>query len=205
MSENWYPEKVIVGPEGVPRTYEFMKTAFESDQRFNYAEFGIYKADTARNICNLFPNSILHLFDYHRNIEEAKIKLASYKNTIYYYGNSQKYNDSYNWSLIKLISENNEMLLFDYCFIDGAHTVAIDALTYFLCDKLLKTGGYMDFDDYSWRLRGSSLDPSKIPAIAEQYTDEQIDAYQVKMIIEALVKRDVRYKEVIKDKIFRKL
>jgi hypothetical protein len=97
------------------------------------------------------------------------------------------------------------MLLFDYCFIDGAHTVAIDALTYFLCDKLLKTGGYMDFDDYSWRLRGSSLDPSKIPAIAEQYTDEQIDAYQVKMIIEALVKRDVRYKEVIKDKIFRKL
>jgi hypothetical protein len=106
---------------------------------------------------------------------------------------------------MKIIAENKGALLFDYCFLDGAHTVAIDALNFFLCDRLLKVGGYMDFDDYTWRLRGSSLDPSKIPAIAEQYTDEQMDAYQVKMIVDQLVRPDPRYQEVLKDKIFQKI
>ena len=97
------------------------------------------------------------------------------------------------------------MPIFDYCFLDGAHTVAVDALTYLLCDKMLRVGGYIDFDDYNWRLRGSSLDPSRIPEIGDQYTEEQIDAFQVKMIIDALVRRDARYKEVVKDKIFQKI
>lgn len=205
MSVNWYPSKVSVGPDGTAGTYEFMKSVFKSGQHFSYAEFGIYLADTARNICNLFPNSTLYLFDYYNAIELAKEKLAVFRNKIHYFGNTQKYNNSYNWSLIKLISENNGAQLFDYCFLDGAHTVAIDALNFFLCDKLLRVGGYMDFDDYEWRLRGSSLDPSKLPIIADQYTDEQIDAFQVKMIVDELVRRDPRYKEVVKNKIFQKI
>lgn len=63
----------------------------------------------------------------------------------------------------------------------------------------------MDFDDYTWRLRGSSLDPSKVPEIYLQYTDEQIDSYQVKTIVDTLVKKDLRYEEVVKNKIYRKI
>ena len=59
----------------------------------------------------------------------------------------------------------------------------------------------MDFDDYNWTLRGSSLDPTKVPQIAEQYTDEQIDSCQVQMIVDELVRRDGRYRQVFKDKI----
>jgi hypothetical protein len=63
----------------------------------------------------------------------------------------------------------------------------------------------MDFDDYTWRLRGSSLDPVKVPAIAAQYTDEQIDAQQVKMIVDHLVRPDRRYEAVLRNKVFRKV
>jgi len=205
MTEPWYPERLVVGPDGTTATYKFMQSVFQQNQHFSYAEFGIYKADTARNICELFPNAILHLFDFTIAIREAQGKLRKYPNRMFFYENTQKYNDSYNWSLMKLIKEQNGNPVFDYCFLDGAHTVAIDALNFFLCDRLLRVGGYMDFDDYGWRLRGSSLDPAKVPQIADQYTDEQIDAYQVKMIVDDLVRRDARYKEIKQGKVFQKI
>lgn len=137
--------------------------------------------------------------------KKLKKTLEPYSNKISYYSNSPQYCDSYNWELIKLINSQNGTPFLDYCFLDGAHTFAIDALSFFLCDRLLNVGGYMDFDDYHWRLRGSSMDPSKLPIIAKQYTDEQIDAQQVKMIVDELVRRDPRYKEVVKNKIFQKI
>ncbi len=205
MFEKWYPNKVRVGPQGTPGTYEFMKKVFGKEQHFTYGEFGFYQADTARNICEIFPNATLHLFDFFENIPPAKEKLGKFSNRVHFYGNSQKYNDSYNWSLIQLIIQQQNQPLFDYCFLDGAHTFAIDALNFFLCDKLTRVGGFIDFDDYGWTLRGSSLDPSKIPQILDQYTDEQIDSRQVALIIDALVKTDNRYKEVVKNKVFQKV
>jgi hypothetical protein len=205
MSETWYPEKVMVGPEGTQGTYRFMQSAFGPAQHFAYAEFGIYLADTARNVCALFQNATLHLFDFQPSVERAQNKLSHYANRVYYYGNTQKYNDSYNWPLMQLIEQNRGAPVFDYCFLDGAHTVAVDALCFFLCDRLLRVGGYIDFDDYTWRLRGSSLDPARVPQIGLQYTDEQIDSPQVQMIVDQLVRRDDRYREVVKDKVFQKV
>ncbi len=205
MSESWYPRTIRVGPFGVPKTYQFMQTVFAPDQAFTYAEFGIYRSDTAHNVCTRFPKATLHLFDFHERIDEARARLSVCGNDIHYYGNTQKYNDSYNWSLMKIIEAQKGQPLFDYCFLDGAHTVAVDALNYFLCDILLKVGGYIDFDDYDWRLRGSSLSPEKVPAIAQQYTDEQINAYQVKMIVDTLVRRSAKYVEVNRNKVFQKI
>jgi hypothetical protein len=205
MSTDWYPSKINVGPEGNRATRNFITTVFDPSQHFTYAEFGIYKADTARRVCDIFPKCVLHLFDFHENIQAAKRKLSKFSNPIFYYGNSQKYNDSYNWNLMKLLERSPEQAVFDYCFLDGAHTVAIDALTFFLCDKMLRVGGFMDFDDYGWRLRNSSLDPQKVPVIGDQYTDEQINAFQVRMIVDILVRPDRRYEEVKENKVFRKI
>jgi hypothetical protein len=205
METNWYPEKVRVGPDGTPGTYQFMEKAFHSESHFVYAEFGFYKADTARNICERFENCSLHLFDYQHNIDPAKEKLQKFNNKIFYYGSTQKYNDSYNWHLIQLIEKNQYRPIFDYCFLDGAHTFAIDALNFFLCDRLTKIGGYLDFDDYSWTLKGSSLDPSKVPEIAAQYTSEQIESKQVALIVDHLVRPDKRYQEIVKNKVFQKI
>jgi len=203
--ENWYPETVKVGPEGTPSTYNFMKSIYSSDRHFTYAEFGIYEGNTARNICQIFPNATLFLFDYETNIERTRRNLSGFENRIFYFSNTQRYNDSYNWALAKLIRSNGTSGIFDYCFLDGAHTFVVDALCFVLCDRLLRVGGYMDFDDYEWRLRGSSLDPAAVPAIRQQYTDEQIDTRQVELIVETLVRTDVRYKEVVPNKIFQKI
>jgi hypothetical protein len=132
----WYPSTVKVGPAGTPSTYRFMQSAFSKDQQFNYAEFGIYKADTSHHVCNLFSGCQLFLFDFQKNIDEARKRLKDFSGRIEYFGNTQLYNDSYNWSLLKIIQERNGEPLFDYCFLDGAHTFAVDALTYFLCDRL---------------------------------------------------------------------
>ncbi|NJM82421.1 MAG: class I SAM-dependent methyltransferase [Tabrizicola sp.] len=182
-----------------------MKTVYRPLEHFCYAEFGIWKADTAANVCKLFPNATLFLFDFEDNIRAAQEKLSVYPNRVHYFGNSQRYNDSYNWALGKLVAQNGAKPIFDYCFLDGAHTYAVDALNFFLCDRLLRVDGYMDFDDYSWTLRGSSLDPSAVPEMLLQYTEEQIDSLQVKMIVDDLVKTDSRYVEKIANKVYQKL
>jgi len=201
----WYPDKLMVGSDGTSATIECLKQIFKPRSHFTYAEFGIYQADTARRVCEFFPNSTLHLFDYEDAIESAKIKLKGFPNMIHYYANSQRYNDSYNWNLRTLCLEGGGNPIFDYSFLDGAHTFAIDALNFFLCDKLTRVGGFIDFDDYHWTLLNSSLDPSKVPEIKEQYTEEQIATKQVAFIVDALVKTDKRYKQLVENKLYQKL
>ena len=147
----------------------------------------------------------LHLFDYSDTVSDLKKKLqkAGFSNVIGW-GNSYRYLNSYNWSL-RYILEHHSDLRYDYIFLDGAHTWAIDALTFLLCDPLLNVGGYIDFDDYGWRLRGSSLDPSRVTDTAELYTDAQIDDFQVRAIVELLVRRRGNYREIIKNRLFQKV
>jgi hypothetical protein len=202
---NWYPRTLTVGATGNGATLRFLKDHYAPDRQFDYAEFGIYKADTAREICESFPGARIFLFDFQEAVDAAREKLAAFPNEIHYFGNTQRFNDSYNWSLMKLIERDPRTPIFDYCFLDGAHTVAVDALTFFLCDRLLRVGGHMDFDDYKWRIRNSSLDPRKVPAMRRQYTGEQINAFQVKMIVDSLVRPDRRYREVVPNKVFQKI
>jgi SAM-dependent methyltransferase len=100
----------------------------------------------------------------------------------------------------------HEQPVFDYVFIDGSHTWAHDALAFLLVDRLLRPGGYADFDDYTWSLRHSpSMNPQAYPDVEQLYTDEQIDRPQVALVVDLLVRRDPRYAEVVPNKIFRKV
>lgn len=202
--QTWYPKTLGVLPQG-SGAYDFMMKTIPRDAAFHYAEFGIYQGSTALHVANLFPRCTLHLFDFADTLQEAADRFKDLPNKVHTYGNTQKYCDSYNWPLMKLIEKADGQYMFDYCFLDGAHTIAVDALTFFLCDKLLRPGGFMDLDDYGWRQRGSSLDPARIPVTAELYTDEQIDAYQVKMLVDIIVRKDKRYKEVLPNRIFQKI
>jgi hypothetical protein len=201
----WYPKKLNVGEGGNRGTVGQILKAFGPDTPFCYGELGIYRGATAEAILKARPRAHVVLFDYHVTLDAVRQRLAAYGDRVAYHGNTQKHLDNYNWGLMKLISENDYRPMFDYFFLDGAHTFAVDALSFFLCDRLLNVGGYMDFDDYNWRLRGSSLDPRKVPVTAEQYTDEQINTKQVQMIVDHLVKPDPRYKEVRRNKIYRKI
>jgi len=205
MESNWYPKNLMVREEGNQRTIDFLTSVYSKSKSFRYAEFGFYLGATAKRVHKLFPKSELHLFDYYSAIQKFKDDNVDDLDRYFFYGNTQRYNDSYNWNLMKLIDHNSNDTIFDYCYLDGAHTVAIDALNYFLVDKLLNTGGYIEFDDYYWSLRGSSLDPLQVPETAIQYTDEQIDSKQVKMIVDILVKTDQRYEEVVENRIYKKI
>ncbi len=79
-------------------------------------------------------------------------------------------------------------------------------VTAFLADRMVKVGGYLDFDDYDWTFCGSpSANPTVFPLTRKLYTAEQIASKQVKMIVDLLIKRDPRYQEVVANKIFQKL
>ena len=199
---SWYPDRLAVSALGTPATIEFIKSRFGKYEFFNYAEFGIYEGATALAVADYFPNCTLFLFDFHRTIERNKHRFIDYSQRTLFYGNSDRYQDSYNWSLSKLI-ETHPDLKFDYVFLDGAHTFSIDALTFFICKSMLNPGSYLDFDDYDWRILGSSLDPTKIPEIESQYTSEQISDYQVARIINQFVKTDIDFREIVSNKIYR--
>jgi hypothetical protein len=49
------------------------------------------------------------------------------------------------------------------------------------------------------------MNPSVLPITAELHAQEQIDAQQVALVVDLLVGRDGRYKEVVPHKVYRKI
>jgi predicted O-methyltransferase YrrM len=171
------------------------------------AEIGIYRGYTSSEIAKwLAGEGELHLFDFDNVVQMVTQQLASdgYTN-VRGYGNSYKYLDSYNWSLATVLQDHPDPL-YDFIYIDGAHTWAVDGFATLLADRLLLPGGYLAHDDYNWTLaRSPSLNPAAFPLTARMYTDEQIRSRQVEMICDLLIRRSGRYEEVLKDTIWRKV
>lgn len=188
--------------EANARTVDFFKAS--GCRRF--AEIGVYKGDTTLRIAeHLAGEGEIHLFDFEDNVAAvaSTLEVAGHRNVVTH-GNSRRLLDSYNWSLMRLLREHPEPL-FDYVFLDGAHTWALDSLAFLLLDRLLVDGGYMDFDDYWWTAaRSPTMNPEVFPPTSKLYTEEQIEERQVALVVELLVRPDPRYEEVVENKIFRK-
>jgi predicted O-methyltransferase YrrM len=167
------------------------------------AEIGVGVGATSRELATILDNhGELHLFDFEGKIRELVADLGElgYHNIIGF-GNTRRHWDSYNWSLIKQI-ERVPGPVYDYIYLDGAHTVTHDALAFFLCDRLLKVGGCIDFDDYFW-----SVSKSRWMA-NDRYdfmTEEQVQEQQIKLVIDTLVVPDPRYAEITPNKVYRKI
>jgi predicted O-methyltransferase YrrM len=197
-----YPRSVAVTAANED-TVAFLRTTSAR----HIAEIGIWKGFTSLEVARFLNHEgTLDLFDFHDNVAAVREKLADQGFTnVRTFGCSYKLLDSYNWQLAKLVEQHPEPI-YDYMFLDGAHTWAIDALTAFLADRLLKVGGYIDFDDYKWTLAGSpSLNPKAFPLTAKLYTEEQIAARQVAMIVNLIIRRDRRYREIVPNKVFQKI
>lgn len=199
-STSWYTRRISVGMEGNDLTIRFLKDNFPRDKAFVYAEFGAFHGGTALAVLDYFPNCRVYLFDYSYSVEIMRKNLAKHLSRISFFENSQKFLDSYNSTFAKLISE--ETLEFDYIFIDGAHTFAVDGLTYFLADFVLKPGGYIDFDDYDWTIHTSSLKSNRV--MKKLYTRNQQKEKQIKFLVDNFVKKS-HYIEVSENKIFKKI
>jgi predicted O-methyltransferase YrrM len=170
------------------------------------AEIGVYKGLTSEEYARLAgAGGELHLFDFQERVDEVagRLRRLGFDNVVAH-GNSHKSLDSYNWSLARLLERHHEPV-FDFVMIDGAHTWHHDGFAFVLCDRLLKPGGHVYFDDYDWSLAASPyLNPVSFPNTRRMFTEEQIPARQVQLIVDLLVRRDPRYVEVIPNAAFRK-
>jgi len=172
------------------------------------AEIGIYEGATSEGIARVLTerDGELHLFDFEDRVQAVAQRLSGPgRCRIVEHGNSRKIMDSYNWTLGRLLGAL-EPPSFDYVSLDGAHLWGIDALTFFLVDRLLQVGGHIDFDDYDWSLaQSATMNPQALPVTAAIHTDEQIEAPQVALVVDRLVRPDPRYVEVVPNKAFRKI
>lgn len=200
--ERTYPRTLAVAGANAT-TLEFVR---QSGCR-RIAEIGAYEGDTSIEFARYLDGSgELHVFDRAEYVQRVvdRVRQAGYSN-VRGFASTPRLLDSYNWSLGRLLAEHAEPI-YDYVFLDGAHTWAIDGFATLLADRLLDVGGYLDFDDYGWTVAGSPcLNPRVFPLTARLYTDEQMEAYQVRMIVDLLIRRDPRYVEVVPNKIFRKI
>lgn len=199
---SWHQQHYNVGRPN-RRTIELVRELEPSA----IAEIGIYEGGTSLELARqLDGRGELHLFDFEPRVGDVTRRLAEAGHTnVVGHSNSDRGLDSYNWSLMKVLREHDEPV-FDYVFLDGAHTWPVDALTFCLVDRLLQVGGHVDFDDYAWTLGSSpTMKPEVNPDTALLYTDEQIAEAHVRLIVDLLVRRDDRYEEAVPDKLFRKV
>ncbi len=105
-------------------------------------------------------------------------------------------NTSYNWELMKLIRDNttNNICnqIFDFCFIDGAHSWETDGFAFLLVDKLLKDGSYILFDDLYWTYSESK--GLKDSDFVKRMSEDERNTPQVELIIRFLVNQHNNYK-----------
>jgi hypothetical protein len=179
------------------------------NKKIKFAEIGIDVGKTTLEICEkLQPGSEIHLFDFQEKVKNVKEKIENNFKDIFVIREFGVIKGDYNWDLMKIIN-NKEDIKYDYVYLDGAHTLTIDGLAFFLIDKLLKVGGYIEFDDYNWTI-GKSPTCSPYPPVNKKnmfeiFTKEQIDIPHIKLIVDNLVKTNKQYKEIIKNRIYQKI
>ncbi len=115
---------------------------------------------------------------FHPNIEQLVkgLRLEQYVEIFYE-------PTSYLWRLMKMI-EVSSGPKYDLCYIDGAHTWATDGFAFFLVNQLLKSGGWIIFDDLDWTFGQSMADNENVKKMPK----DQRDTPQVRKIYELLVK-----------------
>jgi len=96
----------------------------------------------------------------------------------------------------------------DYYQID-VFTEDWNPVSFATTDKLLKVGGYIEFDDYEWTIGTSPTcspyPPTNNKQYEEHFTKEQIDTSHVKLIVDNLVKTNNCYLEIKKNRIYQKI
>lgn len=174
----------------------------ESEGKINFAELGVGIGSTTLSVAQKMNGAgEMHLFDFERRVDELADDLRSRGyNNVTTYSNTEKYWDSYHWNLSKLIREGKGEF-FDVIYLDGAHTYLHDALAFFMCDRLLKIGGIIVFDDWYWAFANSKWMKD---TRHEFMTEEQAEALQIRMFLEELVNTHVGYEQLEKLTVYRK-
>lgn len=129
------------------------------------AELGTYEGHTALELLRL-PIGSLHLFDFDTRLDALKARIDPQETRVHYYPNTHEVYESYAQTLFAMLKAGDP-LRFDFVYLDGAHTFAIDGLAFFMVDLFLKPGGLLFFDDLHWTIERS---PTMAPDVFEPCT-----------------------------------
>lgn len=91
---------------------------------------------------------------------------------------------SYTWHLQRRLAEYKAEP-FDFIFVDGEHNWDTDGFAFFLCEKILKPGGWILFDDLNWSYASSAA--LKGSSRVREMSEERRNAMQVRTVWEKLV------------------
>ncbi|MGH1479068.1 MAG: class I SAM-dependent methyltransferase [Geminicoccales bacterium] len=105
---------------------------------------------------------------------------------------------SFNWRLMRML-EQQPRPVFDFCYIDAAHTWNDTGFGFFLVDKVLKPGGWILFDDLTFDYQRLIEPGKKPPDYLARMTAEERGTQQVLKVWDLLVKDHPGYDEFIQD------
>lgn len=107
---------------------------------------------------------------------------------------------SYTWFLKKKIEEQTRDGVcepcFDLVFIDGPKDWTVDGAAFFMADKLLRPGGWLMFDDYSWSYRAHQRETGNTYTrgyVWPHMSEDEFATPQVKAIFHLLVQQHPAY------------
>ncbi len=111
-----------------------------------------------------------------------------------------RYETGYSWFLHDEIKRQtlNDVCEpnYDLCIIDGSKNWTIDGGTFFLADKLLRPGGLLVFDDYSWTYALADQRRDATDGVSHrQLSSDELNTPAVREIFELLVKQHPDYAE----------
>ena len=159
-----------------------------------FAEIGIGVGATAVEAVKLLSaEDSYYMFSFESDVNELKedlLKLDLQCKNIYAMGNTAKPGDSYSWTLAKLLLDSKKEL-FDLVYLDGAHAFIHDSSACCVLKKLTKVGGFIIFDDIDWcHAKSPTANPEVKPETLTNYTMEQINTCQVKMVVDIFMQND---------------
>lgn len=166
--------------------------------KLTIAEVGVgYGATSVEIVKRLRKKDAFYFYSFQEEVDELfnDLKKQDYcKCILVPLGNSHALYDSFCWNLGKQVIKNNEEHkkgIFDLVYLDGAHSFLYSGLACALLKMLVREGGYLIFDDLNWSYGKSfSLNPKVFPEITKQYTQEQIDTFQIQMVVDAFMEND---------------
>lgn len=109
-----------------------------------------------------------------------------------------RYETGYSWFLHDEIKRQtlNETCEpnYDFCIIDGAKNWTIDGGAFFLVDKLLRPGGVLVFDDYSWTYALANRRRAATDGVTHRaLSSDELQTPAVREVFELLVKQHPAY------------
>ncbi len=179
-----------------------LRQLISSDNKLCVAEIGVGVGATTREIYSIVGNSgHIHLFDFGDTLRALQRELESedIKN-ITIYPNTRKKFDSYNWSLANLLKNQRskgKAEIFDFVYLDGAHSFHHDAPAAVILKELVKKNGVILFDDYLWSFAASpTANPNVNKSTGDDYTEEQINKPHVALICDLFFDHDSNFEKL---------